>query len=70
MIKYIQIGSVVLKIDIKKESKVINGILKSFKSAPVKKSDGVIIFKSAKETVSRLQFIAEPINVSACGVGP
>ncbi|PKL72580.1 hypothetical protein CVV26_01030 [Candidatus Kuenenbacteria bacterium HGW-Kuenenbacteria-1] len=49
MIKYIQIGLVILKIDIKKESKVINNILKSFKIVPVEKSDGVIIFKRAKE---------------------
>jgi len=64
MIKYIQIGSVVLKIDIKKESKVINGILKSFKSAPVKKSDGVIIFKSAKEKSIKINLKSRSVEVA------
>ncbi len=64
MIKYIQIVSVVLKIDIKKESKVINGILKSFKSVPVKKSDGVIIFKRAKEKSIKINLKSRSVEVA------
>lgn len=64
MIKYIQIGSVILKIDIKKESKVINDILKSFKIVPVKKSDGVIIFKRAKEKSIKINVKSRSVEVA------
>jgi len=63
MTKYIQIALVVLKIDIKKESKVINDILESFKSISTKKSDGLIIFKEAKNKSIKINFKNHSVEV-------
>ncbi len=64
MIKYIQIGLIVLKIDIKKKSEVINNILKSFKMTPVKKGDGVIVFKEAKKRSIKTDFKNRSVEVA------
>src|SRR3989339_1923405 len=64
MIKYIQIGLIVLKVDIKKGSQVINDILRFFKVVLVKKSDGVIVFKAGAKRSIKIDLKNRSVEVA------